>query len=289
MPHRPASPCTLLASLGMTALLVVSPAFAAKKPARPAKTKPAPTLMEPATQAPALPPAPAPLPTMGQPAAPVGSTPAIAATKAAAGPLAPADVAARVQVFYEKQPGFAAQFTQVVKKMGMPKGIERSGSMWLQKGDAKAGRAGKMRWDYPNEEIFYFSDGEVLWSYERRERLAVRVPVQQSQLYEATSWLMGAGQLAKDFTLALVPSPLPDAWALELTPKGGQQVMRTLTLVVDKATGAVRGTVLVDPLGDSTTLLWRDPKHEAIADTVFQWSPPAGVQVKDLAKGAGSR
>lgn len=276
MSPRRVRPHVLALSVALIALLTAFSAAAAKKKGKPPKSAAAPAVAAPALATPTAP-------------APVPAAPPAPAAKAAGGPVAPAEVAAMVQGFYEKQPGFAAQFTQVVKKMGMPKGIERSGSMWLQKGDAKAQKAGKMRWDYPNEEIFYFSDGEVLWSYERRERLAVRVPVQQSQLYEATSWLMGAGQLAKDFTLALVPSPLPDAWALELTPRGGQQVMRTLTLAVDKKTGAVRGTVLIDPLGDSTTLLWRNAKHEAVADEVFKWSPPAGVQVKDLAKGAGGK
>lgn len=193
-----------------------------------------------------------------------------------------AAVAAGVQGFYDKQAGFAAHFTQVVKKKGLSAGIERSGSVWLQKGDAAAKKAGKMRWDYPAEEIYYFSNGEVLWSYEKRERLAIRVPIQNSQLYQATTWLLGQGNLAKDFKLTLVDSPLPDALALQLVPKAGTQVMRSLTLYVDKKTYAVRGSMLVDPLGDSTTLQWTGASYESIEDKVFEWSPPPGVQVKNL-------
>ena len=229
-----------------------------------------------------------------KPAAADAATPA-AATPAAAAPAelkadtpvvpgqgSAAAVAAGVQSFYEKQAGFAAHFAQVVKKKGLSVGIERSGSVWLQKGDLATKKAGKMRWDYPAEEIYYFSNGEVLWSYEKRERLAIRVPIQNSQLYQATTWLLGQGNLAKDFKLTLVDSPLPDALALQLVPKSGTQVMRSLTLFVDKKTYAVRGSMLVDPLGDSTTLQWTGASYESIEDKVFEWSPPPGVQVKNL-------
>ncbi len=194
----------------------------------------------------------------------------------------PEAVAAGVQAFYDKQPGFQAHFTQVVKKKGLSAGIQREGTVWLQKGDAVKQRPGKMRWDYPTEEIFYFSNGEVLWSYEKRERLAIRVPIKNSQLYQATTYLLGQGNLAKDFKLSLVTSPLPDAVALQLVPRAGTQVMRSLTLYVDKKTFAVRGSMLVDPLGDSTTLQWTGAAYEAVDDKVFEWSPPPGVQVKNL-------
>lgn len=200
----------------------------------------------------------------------------------APGTSTPAAVAAGVQAFYDKQPGFQAHFTQVVKKKGLSSGIQREGTVWLQKGDAAKQKPGKMRWDYPAEEIFYFSNGEVLWSYEKRERLAIRVPIKNSQLYQATTYLLGQGNLAKDFKLSLVESPLPDALALQLVPRAGTQVMRSLTLYVDKKTFAVRGSMLVDPLGDSTTLQWTGAAFEAVDDKVFEWSPPPGVQVKNL-------
>jgi len=200
----------------------------------------------------------------------------------APGTSTPQAVAAGVQSFYEKQPGFQAHFTQVVKKKGLSTGIQREGTVWLQKGDAAKQRPGKMRWDYPVEEVFYFSNGDVLWSYEKRERLAIRVPIKNSQLYQATNYLLGQGNLAKDFKLSLVDSPLPDAVALQLVPRAGTQVMRSLTLYVDKKTFAVRGSMLVDPLGDSTTLQWTGAAYEAVDDKVFEWAPPPGVQVKNL-------
>jgi outer membrane lipoprotein carrier protein len=258
---------TLIVAMSLCAGVAVA---APKKKQKGQKSAPAPAATKPVE-----------LPAAPTPAVPVTAAPALA-------PLPvnpkPADVAQRVQAFYERHPGFSAQFTQLVKKQGMPKGIERSGQVWLQKGDAKAAKPGKMRWDYPAEEIYYFSDGATLWSYERRERLAVRIPVGQSQLHEATSWLLGRGDLQREFTLKLVTSPIAGAWALELTPKRGTQVMKSLTLAVDQATFQVQGSVLVDPLGDSTTLLWREPNYDALADEVFVWSPPAGVTVKDLSQ-----
>ena len=214
------------------------------------------------------------------PAAPA-KPPAAAATAAPSAEV----VALGVQAFYEKSAGFQAAFTQVVKKKGLKTGITRKGMAWLMKGGktpAGEARNGRMRWDYPSEEVYYFSDGDVLWSYERRERLAIRVPVTRSRLYQATSYLVGAGNVARDFAMKVIPSPVPETWALELVPKDGTQVMRTLTLVVDRRSFAVRGSVLVDPLGDSTTLLFENPQHGPIEDKVFEWSPPKGVTVKQM-------
>lgn len=252
--------------------------------------------------------------TAKQTAAPAGAKPAAAAQPSAAGPGGPADkggpaekaaaaekpaepsqpagadgvtaqqVANGLEAFYAKQPGFRANFTQVVTKKGLSTGLKREGSAWLKKGDPAKDQQGKMRWDYPGEEVFYFCNGEVLWSYERRERLAVKVPVKNSQVYQATQYLVGQGNLARDFALELVPSALPGTLALRLTPKQGTQTLRSLTLVVDKSTFAVKASKLVDPVGDSTDLVWRDVRYEAADDKLFEWTPPLGTTVKDMSK-----
>lgn len=230
---------------------------------------------------------PAARPTQARPAAPTRDKAPTKDNASAADPKALA-VVAGVQRFYEKTAGFQASFTQVVKKKGLPRGVRRKGKVWLQKAPAREAKdgappsAGKMRWDYPSEEVFYFSDGEVLWSYERRERLAIRIPVRDSKLYQATSYLVGEGSLLRDFVPSLTRSTLPDTIALRLVPRDGTRVMKSLTLVVDDKTFAVRGSILEDPLGDSTTLLFDAPSYGAIDDKVFAWKPPPGVKVRKL-------
>ncbi|GEM_PF-2725348 len=212
------------------------------------------------------------------------------AKKASKGGPTAADVAKGIQRFYDSTDGFTARFTQVVKKRGLRNGIRRSGQVYLKKGrivpatktQPKRQDNGKMRWDYPKEEIYYFSDGEVLWTYERRERLAVRLPVKNSRLYQATSYLVGQGDLQRDFDLSLGKSPLKGTIALKMKPKAGNQTMRSLTLVVDARTYAVKASILVDPLGDSTTLHFSKTTHGPIADKIFAWTPPKGVRVKRL-------
>ncbi len=194
----------------------------------------------------------------------------------------PQQVADAVQAFYEQQPGFQAHFAQVVKKKGLATGITREGVVYLQRGDLKANKPGKMRWEYPNEEVFYYCNGVTLWAYERRERLATKVPVKDSQVYQATSYLVGQGNLGRDFQMDLLASPEADVVPLKLTPRKGTQVMRSLTLLVDRNTGAVRGSRLIDPLGDETALVWQDVKYAATDDAAFEWTPPPGVQVKKL-------
>ena len=198
--------------------------------------------------------------------------------------LTAAQIADGIFAFYAKQPGVRASFTQVVTKKGLAVGLKREGMAWIKRGDSAADKAGKMRWDYPGEEVFYFCNGETLWAYERRERMAMKVPVKNSQIYQATTYLTGQGNLALEFNLELATSPLPDAYALKLVPKAGTQLLKSLTLVVDKATFAVRASKVVDPIGDTTDLVWRDPRFEPLDDKIFEWTPPAGVTVKDLSK-----
>ncbi len=216
------------------------------------------------------------------PSAPNPPASGIAATLPLPAKPTPQQVADAVEAFYKKQPGFQAHFTQVVKKKGLATGITREGVVYLQRGDAATAKPGKMRWEYPNEEVFYFCDGVTLWAYERRERLATKVPVKNSQVYQATSYLVGQGNLGRDFQLDILATPEPDVVPLKLTPRKGTQVMRSLTLLVDRQTGAVRGSRLIDPLGDETALAWKDVKYEATEDKAFEWTPPAGVQVKSL-------
>jgi outer membrane lipoprotein-sorting protein len=231
---------------------------------------------------------PAPAATPAQPAAATAEKPAAESAEKPQVTLpltdksTPQQVADAVQAFYEKQPGFQAHFAQVVKKKGLANGISREGVVYLQRGDAKTNKPGKMRWEYTKDEVFYYCNGVTLWAYERRERLATKVPVKNSQVYQATSYLVGQGNLGRDFQMDILASPEADVVPLKLTPRKGTGVMRSLTLLVERKTGAVRGSRLIDPLGDETALVWQDVKYAATGDEVFEWTPPPGVQVKSL-------
>lgn len=222
----------------------------------------------------------------GGDAAPTPAKAPAAASKSSPEALA---LAAKVQGFYAGTEGMQASFTQVVRKRGLKKGLRRKGKVWLKKGKvtpaSKPGEkekieAGRMRWDYPDEEVFYFSDGDVLWTYERRERVALKLPVKDSRLYQATGYLLGQGDLAADFHLQVATSPVKDTLALEMVPKEGTAVMQKLTLVLDGKTFAVVASILVDPLGDSTSLFFKDLRYGALEDKIFEWKPPAGVSIR---------
>ncbi len=271
-----------------TALAPCSAAWAAED--RTAKRHPAPTATAAAESTKEVQPAKAPTADAvpdragaGKPAESKGADAKAGDAKGAdKGGESPQAVAAMITAFYAKTPGIQAKFVQAVKKKGLATPITRTGQAWIKKGDVKTGRPGKLRWEYPVEEIAYFCNGETLWSYEKRERTATKIPIKNSQLWQATAYLTGQGDLTKDFSLSLTHWPTDDAWALKLTPLKGTQVMKSLTLLVDKKTGEVRGSVLVDPLDDSSTLQWQEPRYGEIEDKTFDWTPPAGVTVKTL-------
>ena len=220
---------------------------------------------------------------------PEAASKAEAAAKSTASSAEAIALAGKIAAFYAATEGMTASFTQVVRKKGLRKGIQRKGQVWLKKGKVldekdEAGKNkvenGRMRWDYPEEEVFYFSDGDILWTYERRERVALRLPVKDSRLYQATGYLLGQGNLVADFDLALVKSPVAGTLALEMVPKDGAAVMQKLTLIVDTKTSAVVASILIDPLGDSTSLFFKDLSYGPLDDKLFAWQPPAGVTIR---------
>lgn len=201
------------------------------------------------------------------------SAPALAGEPAGAGG---SDVLARVQAFYEKTTDYRASFRQVVTTRSPRRTFTRRGTVYFKK-------PGMMRWDYKiPDEVFYVSDGEVLWSYEVEEGVAYRLPVRRSDLFEALRFLTGAGDLTRDFD-ADVEKPIDSGLVpVRLTPKGDERMFRSVTLFVDPVTGETRETEVVDPTGNVSHLWFEGPSYAPLPAEGFRFRPPEGVRVEDL-------
>lgn len=196
----------------------------------------------------------------------------------AQGPAGPTgnDVLARVQAFYEKTTDYRASFRQVVTTKSPRRTFTRRGTVYFKK-------PGLMRWDYKvPDEVYYVSDGEVLWSYEVEEAVAWRIPVRQSNLFDALRFLTGAGDLTRDFN-ADVGSVLPSGLVpVRLKPKGDERMFRSVTLFVDPATGETRETEVVDPSGNVSHLWFEGASFQPLPVEGFRFHPPEGVRVQDV-------
>lgn len=175
---------------------------------------------------------------------------------------------------------YEAKFHQEVTRKHLPRPLKRSGTVYFKK-------PGMMRWDYRiPERVYYISDGEVLWSYEAREKLAYKLPVKNSELYSALKFLFGQGNLREEFTIQQVAAP-DGLRGLELTPKIPQSGYTRLVLEVTADTYDIRSTILFDPIGNESRIRFENAKTDKVLkEDAFRFTPPSGVRVEDLTRGA---
>ena len=173
---------------------------------------------------------------------------------------------------------YEAKFSQEVRRKHLPRPLKRSGTVFFKK-------PGMMRWDYQvPERVYYISDGDVLWSYEAREKLAYKLPVRDSELYSALKFLFGQGELRAEFDIRLIDAP-DGLRGLELTPKVPQGGYTKLVLEVSPKTFDIRSTVLFDPVGNESRIRFEGVKTGRVLKAeAFQFTPPAGVRVEDLTR-----
>ena len=142
-----------------------------------------------------------------------------------------------------------------------------------------------MRWDYQiPERVYYISDGQVLWSYEAREKLAYKLPVKNSELYSALKFLFGQGKLREEFSIRQVAAT-KGLLGLELTPKVPQSGYTKLVLEVSPETYDIRSTILFDPIGNESRVRFENAKTDKVLkEAAFRFTPPDGVRVEDLTR-----
>jgi outer membrane lipoprotein carrier protein len=201
------------------------------------------------------------------------------AVDAAAGPAAvpPATgILAKVQAFYARTTDFKASFKQVVRTRSPKRTFTRSGTVWFQ-------RPNRMRWDYQvPDKVHYVSDGEVLWSYDVEEAVAYRLPVKDSELYQALGFLTGTTRLADSFDGVEQPATAGGLVPVILTPRQPSGSYQSITLFVDPATGETRETEVLDPLGNISRVRFDDPTFGPLPASGFTFKVPAGVRVQEL-------
>jgi outer membrane lipoprotein carrier protein len=182
-----------------------------------------------------------------------------------------------VQKRYEEVTDFKARFTQTVTRKHLPRPRVNKGKVFFK-------RPGMMRWDYISpEKVYYISDGDILWSYQPEDKLAYRMKVKESGLYQALKFLFGQGDLLKDFNVKA--GDRKDGLAqLILHPKIVQSNYKLIRLFVDVKTYDIKTTELVDPLDNVSRVTFGKVSYEELNAKAFSFKPPAGVRVEDLAR-----
>ena len=199
-----------------------------------------------------------------------------AGTSQAGGPTAD-EIAKGVQNFYDSTKTFKATFNQTytIKVQNVKK--VSSGKVTFEK-------PGKMNWSYdaPNGNRVV-SDGTTIKVYEKENEQMFEMPVKNSQYPAALSFLMGQGQLQKDFTIRLLdPAQMKfeGGYVLEGTPKEATPAYQKMLLYVDAATKQVRRALVLDAQGNRNRFDFSNPViNQPVPKSEFEFTPPPGTKI----------
>ncbi|HEY6098003.1 MAG TPA: outer membrane lipoprotein carrier protein LolA [Anaeromyxobacter sp.] len=181
-------------------------------------------------------------------------------------PAAPA-LAAKVQGFYERTRDLEARFAQTYTYSGFGRRQVSSGTLRVKK-------PGKMRWDYEKPAPKTIAvNGSRLVQFEPEENQAyVDERFDASAMSAAVAFLLGKGELAREFDLAVDGNG-----ALLLRPKEADPRVETIALTVGDD-GEVTATRVVDGSGNVNEVRFSGVRRNVgIPDSAFDVKLPKDV------------
>ena len=185
------------------------------------------------------------------------------------------EVAAALQKKYDGIRDFTADFVQESEGGVLRKKQTESGVVQVKK-------PGKMRWDYkkPEPKVFV-SDGHRIYLHVPADNQVIISPVpQEDQATTAVLFLVGKGNLARDFTVTFVPGAAADTYGLRLQPRLPERDYDWLQIVVDRRTLQIRSLSAAESQGGRSTFQFSNFKENVgLADKVFEFKIPRGADV----------
>jgi chaperone LolA len=191
-----------------------------------------------------------------------------------------AEVALRVQKHYDGVRDLSAEFTQSTQSviLGSAPGEEIP-----TRGKVIFAKPGRMRWVYESPEpSLVVSDGATLWIYDPTMKEVQVLSVDAGFLSgTAVQFLLGEGQILESF-LVSAKSCEGDEISLDLQPKQIATYER-LELRVDRTSGAILATAVVDLFGNRTDVVFEKVQRNSNPDeAVFRFEPSQDDRVLTL-------
>ncbi len=182
----------------------------------------------------------------------------------------------KVDQHYDHLKTMRAHFVEDYHGAGMTR--SESGTLWLKK-------PGKMRWEYdqPRKKLF-LSDGKMAWFYVPGEQQARKAPVNKlDDIRSPLRFLLGKTKLRKEFNeLGIAPNIKPEKpgdIVLRGSPKGLEDRVPLVVLEVTNQ-GQIDRIEIEETDGAVTDFhLSEVADNIAVADNLFQFTPPKGVEV----------
>lgn len=186
-----------------------------------------------------------------------------------------ADIAAALQRRYEAVKDFSASFTQTYEGAVLRRKAKESGTVYIKK-------PGMMRWEYTApEKKLVVSDGRTLFMYFPTDRQVMKNPVPQGdEAANAVLFLMGKGDIVRDFNVRFGEGQSEASYVLRLEPRTRQPEYDWLQVKADRGSLQIQELGWGDSQGSRNTIALTNFKENAgLADKIFQFSIPRGTEV----------
>lgn len=184
-------------------------------------------------------------------------------------------VAAALQAKYDRIKDFSADFTQQYESGVLKRKLTERGKLQVKK-------PGRMRWDYtsPEKKVFV-SDGRQIYLWVPADNQVTVSPVpKQDEATTAVLFLVGKGNLTRDFKVSFTDEAAAGTHGLRLDPKLPERDYDWLEIVVDAASLQIRSLTAADRQGgESTFLLSNFKENIGLADKTFAFTIPRGAEV----------
>ncbi|MBM4255694.1 MAG: outer membrane lipoprotein chaperone LolA [Deltaproteobacteria bacterium] len=191
----------------------------------------------------------------------------------AAPPASVQTIVKKLQARYDSTKGFRADFTQEVESATLGQKVTANGKVFFKK-------PGRMRWEFVDPEQLLVSDGKFFWLHQPKEKQVLKTPFAQAfRSSSPASFLLGVGQITKDFTPTLHAQEAK-TYTLRLTPKKDPEAIGLLDLEVDMKTFDIVQATIIDPVGNTTRVRFTNINRKSPADeSLFRFTVPDGVDV----------
>jgi outer membrane lipoprotein carrier protein len=185
------------------------------------------------------------------------------------------DVALALQRKYDAIKDFSASFIQTYEGGVLRRKASESGTVYVKK-------PGRMRWDYTSpEKKLFISDGRTMFLYFPADKQVMRNPVpDQDEATSAVLFLMGKGEIVRDFNVKWAEGGTENTYRLHLDPKSRQAEYDWLEVAADRHTLQIVGLTAADAQGGRSSFSFSNFKENVgLADKMFQFSIPRGTEV----------
>ena len=184
-------------------------------------------------------------------------------------------VAAALQAKYDQVRDFSADFTQAYESGVLKRKITERGKVEVKK-------PGKMRWDYTQpEKKLFVSDGSRIYLWVPADNQVTTSPVpKQDEATTAVLFLVGKGNLTRDFGVRFAEGAPAGTYALRLDPRLPERDYDWLELVVDRESYQIRSLVAADRQGGQSTFQFSNLRENiGLRDNRFNFTIPKGADV----------